>query len=98
MTLEVGSSAGSRSPAIAARSHDRKLLGYRQASWTAPKLGFPTPTAQWPRGEPAGRAHEILSSSAAGNLINLDFSRQMLAQHQSGKADLPANCGPSWFL
>lgn len=60
-----------------------------------PKLGFPTPTAQWLRGELAGWAHEILSSSAAGDLINLDFAEQMLAQHQSGEADLPASCGPS---
>jgi asparagine synthetase B (glutamine-hydrolysing) len=54
-----------------------------------PMLGFPTPTAQWLRGELAGWAHEILSSSAAGDLINLDFARQMLAQHQSGEADCP---------
>jgi hypothetical protein len=53
-----------------------------------PKLGFPTPTAQWLRGELAAWAHAILSSSTAGDLINL-FARQMLAQHQSGEADCP---------
>nr|WP_203906646.1 asparagine synthase-related protein [Rhizocola hellebori] len=60
-----------------------------------PTLGLPTPTAQWLRGKLADWAHEIRSSSAAGDLINPDFARQMLAQHQSGEADLPASCGPS---
>lgn len=72
----------------------RFAIWHRQASWTARSSVFPTPTAQWLRGELVGWAHEILSSSAAGDLINLDFAGQMLAQHQSGEADLPASCGP----
>jgi asparagine synthase (glutamine-hydrolysing) len=52
-----------------------------------PKLGFPTPTAQWLRGELGEWAHEILASSAAGQWLDLRYARQLLAIHQHGTHD-----------
>ncbi len=52
-----------------------------------PKLGFPTPTAKWLRGELGEWAHEIFSSSGAGELLNLGYARRLLAVHQRGELD-----------
>ena len=51
------------------------------------KLGFPTPTRVWLRGEMYEWAHEILDRSDAGDLLNLDYARQLLDAHKRGEAD-----------
>jgi asparagine synthase (glutamine-hydrolysing) len=51
------------------------------------KLGFPTPTRVWLRGEMYEWAHEILDRSDAGDLLNLDYARRLLDAHKRGEAD-----------
>ncbi|GIH04042.1 putative asparagine synthetase AsnB [Rhizocola hellebori] len=52
-----------------------------------PKLGFPTPTAHWLRGELGEWTREIFDSSGAGELLNLDYARRLLAAHRRRDAD-----------
>ena len=53
------------------------------------KLGFPTPTRVWLRGEMYEWAHEILSTfgAGAGDLIDLNYAAGLLAEHKKGDAD-----------
>jgi asparagine synthase (glutamine-hydrolysing) len=51
------------------------------------KLGFPTPTRVWLAGEMYEWAHEILSSSGAGELLDLSYARELLVAHKRGEAD-----------
>jgi asparagine synthase (glutamine-hydrolysing) len=52
------------------------------------KLGFPTPTRVWlAGGEMSEWADEILSSSGAGGLLDLEYARGLLAAHRRGEAD-----------
>jgi asparagine synthase (glutamine-hydrolysing) len=51
------------------------------------KLGFPTPTRVWLRGEMYDWAHDILSSSGADELLDLGYARQLLDEHKRGRAD-----------
>ncbi len=51
------------------------------------KLGFPTPTRVWLRGEMYEWAREILARSGAGQLLDLDYARNLLDEHRRGDAD-----------
>jgi asparagine synthase (glutamine-hydrolysing) len=51
------------------------------------KLGFPTPTRVWLRGEMYDWAHDILDRSDAGDLLELDHVRRLLDAHKRGEAD-----------
>lgn len=51
------------------------------------KLGFPTPTRVWLAGEMYEWAQEILSSSGAGDLLDLPYVQGLLAAHKRGDAD-----------
>ncbi|WP_213455126.1 asparagine synthase (glutamine-hydrolyzing) [Rhizomonospora bruguierae] len=51
------------------------------------KLGFATPTRVWLRGEMADWADDLLSHSGAGDLIDLEYVRGLLAAHRQGRAD-----------
>ncbi len=51
------------------------------------KLGFPTPTRVWLRGEMYEWAHDILDRSGAGGLLDLDYARGLLEEHKRGDAD-----------
>jgi len=51
------------------------------------KLGFPTPTRVWLRGEMYDWAHDILDRSGAGGLLDLDYARGLLEEHKRGDAD-----------
>jgi asparagine synthase (glutamine-hydrolysing) len=51
------------------------------------KLGFPTPTRVWLAGEMYDWAHGILSSSGAGDLVDLGYVRDLLVAHRNGEAD-----------
>jgi asparagine synthase (glutamine-hydrolysing) len=51
------------------------------------KLGFPTPTRVWLRGEMYEWAHDIMSRSGAGQLLNLAYARDLLDEHKRGDAD-----------
>ncbi len=51
------------------------------------KLGFPTPTRVWLRNEMYEWAHHILSTSGAGDLLNLEYARGLLEAHKRGEAD-----------
>jgi asparagine synthase (glutamine-hydrolysing) len=51
------------------------------------KLGFPTPTRVWLRGEMYEWARDIFLRSGAGHLLDLDYAVQLLDEHKQGKAD-----------
>jgi asparagine synthase (glutamine-hydrolysing) len=51
------------------------------------KLGFATPTRVWLRGEMGDWAHDLLSRSTAGELIDLGYVRRLLVAHQNNQAD-----------
>ncbi|HEX6077413.1 MAG TPA: asparagine synthase (glutamine-hydrolyzing) [Micromonosporaceae bacterium] len=52
-----------------------------------PKLGFPTPTRVWLKQEMYDWALEILTKSAAGDLVDLEYARGLLEAHRRGDAD-----------
>ncbi|MGH3712553.1 MAG: asparagine synthase (glutamine-hydrolyzing) [Micromonosporaceae bacterium] len=52
-----------------------------------PKLGFPTPTRVWLKHDMYEWALEILSKSAAGDLLDLEYARSLLEAHRRGEAD-----------
>jgi len=51
------------------------------------KLGFPTPTRVWLRGEMYEWARHLLSTSGAGDLLDLGYARNLLEEHRRGEAD-----------
>jgi asparagine synthase (glutamine-hydrolysing) len=51
------------------------------------KLGFPTPTRVWLANEMYDWAHHILSSSGAGELLDLRYVQDLLAAHRRGDGD-----------
>ena len=51
------------------------------------KLGFPTPTRVWLRGEMYEWARDILTRSGAGELLDLSYARALLDAHRKGDAD-----------
>ncbi|MDT4989192.1 MAG: hypothetical protein QOI74_3286 [Micromonosporaceae bacterium] len=51
------------------------------------KLGFPTPTRVWLRGEMYEWARDIFERSGAGELLDLGYARQLLDEHRAGRAD-----------
>ena len=51
------------------------------------KLGFPTPTRVWLKGEMYEWARDILTRSGAGELIDLAYARELLEAHRRGDAD-----------
>jgi asparagine synthase (glutamine-hydrolysing) len=51
------------------------------------KLGFPTPTRVWLRGEMYDWAHDIMSRSGAGDLLDLNYARRLLDAHKREEAD-----------
>src|SRR5262245_23078164 len=51
------------------------------------KLGFPTPTRVWLKGEMYDWADDILSRSGADELLDLGYARSLLAEHRRGDAD-----------
>jgi asparagine synthase (glutamine-hydrolysing) len=60
-----------------------------------PKLGFPTPTREWLRGPLYEWAHDVLSTSGAGGLVDLDYAHGLLTAHRDGSAD---NARKLWIL
>jgi asparagine synthase (glutamine-hydrolysing) len=52
-----------------------------------PKLGFPTPTRVWLRHEMYEWARDILTTSGAGDLVDLGYVRGLLEAHRRGEAD-----------
>jgi len=51
------------------------------------KLGFPTPTRVWLKGEMHDWADDLLSRSGAGDLLDLEYARSLLAAHRRDEAD-----------
>ncbi|MDQ7904271.1 asparagine synthase (glutamine-hydrolyzing) [Phytohabitans sp. ZYX-F-186] len=51
------------------------------------KLGFPTPTRVWLRGEMYEWARHILATSGAGELLDLGYAEDLLEDHRRGEAD-----------
>src|SRR5205085_12090831 len=51
------------------------------------KLGFPTPTRVWLRGEMYDWAHDILDRSGAGGLVDLEYARGLLDEDKRAGAD-----------
>ncbi len=53
-----------------------------------PKLGFPVPIRHWLRaGELLDWSHQMINTSAAGDLIDLPAVQSMLEEHRSGATD-----------
>ncbi|HEY8534345.1 MAG TPA: asparagine synthase-related protein, partial [Micromonospora sp.] len=52
-----------------------------------PKLGFPTPTRVWLRGEMYEWARHILATSGAGELLDLSYAMRLLDAHKRGEGD-----------
>jgi asparagine synthase (glutamine-hydrolysing) len=48
-----------------------------------PKLGFPTPTRRWLRGEIGDWADDLMARSQTGDLIDLGYARRLLAAHRA---------------
>jgi asparagine synthase (glutamine-hydrolysing) len=51
------------------------------------KLGFPTPTRVWLKGEMYEWARHILTTSGAGDLLDLDYATRLLDEHKRDEAD-----------
>jgi asparagine synthase (glutamine-hydrolysing) len=51
------------------------------------KLGFPTPIRVWLRDEMHAWAEDVLMTSKAGHLLDLDLARELLRDHRAGRAD-----------
>jgi len=76
------------------RSTDTKFAMRRALEGVVPpaivnrtKLGFPTPTRVWLKGEMYEWARDILTRSGAGELLNLSYARDLLDAHRRGDAD-----------
>jgi asparagine synthase (glutamine-hydrolysing) len=52
-----------------------------------PKLGFPTPTRIWLRGEIGDWVGELMGASQTGHLLDLAYAQRLLAEHRAGRAD-----------
>ncbi|HET9518859.1 MAG TPA: asparagine synthase (glutamine-hydrolyzing) [Actinoplanes sp.] len=52
-----------------------------------PKLGFPTPTRVWLRGEIGEWVGDLLADSQTGHLLDLGYAQRLLAEHRAGRAD-----------
>jgi len=51
------------------------------------KLGFPTPTRVWLRGEMYDWAMDVMAQSGAGSLLDLKYAQDLLAAHKREEAD-----------
>jgi len=51
------------------------------------KLGFPTPTRVWLAGEMYDWARNVLATSGAGELLDLNYADKLLQEHKAGTAD-----------
>ncbi|MBV1851579.1 asparagine synthase (glutamine-hydrolyzing) [Catellatospora tritici] len=51
------------------------------------KVGFATPARVWLRGDIGDWAHELLSTSAASEHLDLEYARSLLIAHQRSEAD-----------
>ena len=51
------------------------------------KLGFPTPTRVWLKGQIGDWVGGLLADSQAGHLIDLGYVQRLLAEHRAGHAD-----------
>lgn len=51
------------------------------------KLGFPTPTRVWLRGEMYEWARHLLATSGAGDLLDLGYAGRLLEEHKREEAD-----------
>ncbi|HEY8472003.1 MAG TPA: asparagine synthase (glutamine-hydrolyzing) [Natronosporangium sp.] len=76
------------------RSTDTKFALRRALEQVVPpgivnrrKLGFPTPTRVWLANEMYDWAQHLLTSSGAGELLDLGYVSDLLAAHRRGEAD-----------
>jgi asparagine synthase (glutamine-hydrolysing) len=51
------------------------------------KLGFPTPTRIWLKGQIGDWVAGLLAGSQTGHLLDLGYVRRLLAEHRAGHAD-----------
>lgn len=51
------------------------------------KLGFPTPTRVWLRGEMYEWARHVMATSGAGHLLDLGYADRLLQEHKREEAD-----------
>ncbi len=62
-----------------------------------PKMGFSIPLASWLRGPLKERVREAVlgTTMAATGIFNMDFLKELVDHHQSGRRD---NSAPLWSL
>src|SRR5262249_6533565 len=72
----------------------RALVGVVPDEIVHRKLGFPTPIRPWLRLEMYDWAHDLLSRSGAGDLIDLEVVRDLLKAHRKKDADHSRKIGP----
>jgi len=51
------------------------------------KLGFPTPTRLWLKGEIGDWVADLMAGSQTGHLLDLNYAQRLLADHRAGLAD-----------
>jgi asparagine synthase (glutamine-hydrolysing) len=51
------------------------------------KLGFPTPTRVWLKGQIGDWVADLLAGSQTGHLLDLGYVQRLLAEHRAGQAD-----------
>ncbi|GAA2485456.1 asparagine synthase (glutamine-hydrolyzing) [Winogradskya humida] len=51
------------------------------------KLGFPTPTRVWLKGQIGDWIGSLFDGSQAGHLLDLAYAQRLLAEHRAGEAD-----------
>jgi asparagine synthase (glutamine-hydrolysing) len=85
LPTELKLPAGSRATKHAFRQAMREVVP--AAIVNRPKLGFPTPTRVWLRGEIGDWIGDLMASSQTSHLLDLGYAQRLLAEHRAGKAD-----------
>ncbi|MEV6303535.1 asparagine synthase (glutamine-hydrolyzing) [Actinoplanes sp. NPDC051861] len=85
LPTELKLPAGSQTTKHALREAMRGIVP--ESVRNATKLGFPTPTRLWLRGPIGDWVDTLLAGSQAGHLIDLEYTRGLLAEHRRGDAD-----------
>ncbi|GAA2689431.1 asparagine synthase (glutamine-hydrolyzing) [Actinoplanes palleronii] len=85
LSTELKLPHGTKSTKVALREAMRGIVP--ESVRDRAKLGFPTPTRLWLRGQIGDWVDYLLSTSQTGHLLDLEYARGLLAEHRAGTAD-----------
>jgi asparagine synthase (glutamine-hydrolysing) len=85
LSTELKLPSGSRTTKHALREAMRGIVP--ESVRSARKLGFPTPTRVWLKGQIGDWAGALFADSQAGYLLDLGYAQRLLAEHRAGNAD-----------